>query len=140
VVGVARSGALIAGAARHTATTAAPVEMNFACALKSNGLVRYVSNLNQCKNTETKITIKPGPNKFCVQPGGSVRLVPNFNNCKPQTAQLILPPASGTVYFCAWNTTGVLRYVTDPSQCSPTNEFPVFVGPNDTAPNVTTTV
>ena len=133
------TGALIAGAAPQT-TTAAPVEMNFACALKSNGLMRYVSNLNQCKSTEDKVTIKPGPVKLCIQPGGSVRKVSNFNNCKPQTNQLTLPPSSGTVYFCAWNTTGVLRYVTTPSQCSPTNEFPVFVGPNDTAPAVTTTV
>src|SRR5437868_7236195 len=136
----ALSGALIAGAAPQT-TTVAPVEMNFACALKSNGLVRYVTNLNQCKNTETKVTIKPGPTRICIQPGGSVRYVTSFSSslCKQPAIQMTLP-TNGTVYFCAWNTTGVLRYVTDPSQCSPTNEFPVFVGPSDTAPAVTTTV
>src|SRR5436309_14633366 len=57
---------------------AAPVEMSFACALKSNGLMRYVSNLNQCKNTEIKVTIKPGPVKLCIQPSGSVRRVTDF--------------------------------------------------------------
>ena len=46
------SGALVAGATRDAGATAAPVEMNFACALKSNGLMRYVTNLNQCKNSE----------------------------------------------------------------------------------------
>src|SRR5207237_67544 len=101
-------------------------------------LMRYVSNLNQCKSTEEKVTINPGPIKLCIQPSGSVRKVANFANCKPPATQLTLPPTSGNVYFCAWNTTGVLRYVTDPSQCT-SNEFPVFVPPNDTAPAVTTT-
>ena len=43
---VAMSAALIAGAARDTATTVAPVEMNYACALKSNGLMSYVTSHN----------------------------------------------------------------------------------------------
>src|SRR5439155_1432202 len=51
---------------------------------------------------------------------------------------LTLPPASGTVYFCASNSTGQLRYVTSPAQCT-SNEFPVFVTPNDTAPSVLST-
>src|SRR5204862_6723318 len=42
-------------------------------------------------------------------------------------------------YFGAANSDGQLRYVASPSQCTAT-EFPVFVGPNDTAPAVTTTV
>jgi large repetitive protein len=86
------------------------------------------------------VTIKPGPVLICVQPDGSVRKVPNFNQtvCKPPAIDITLPPTSGNVYFCAWNTTGVLRYVTDPLQCT-SKEFPVFVSPNDTAPAVTTT-
>src|SRR5204863_8788031 len=129
--------ALAIGGAGASAT-AAPIEMNVACALKSNGLMRYVSNLNQCKSTEDKITIKPGPRSFCVNPDGTVRKIPPFQ-CKKPGVVLILPPASGTVYFCAWNTTGVLRYVTSPAQCT-ANEFPVFVGPADNAPTVLTTV
>ena len=115
--------------------------MNFACALKSNGLMRYVSNLNQCTRNEDRVTIKPGPVLLCLQPDGSVRKVSNFNSCRPPARQLTLPPASGTVYFCAANSTGVLRdNITDPSQCT-SSEFPVFVTPNDPdgAPSVTTT-
>src|SRR5215210_452705 len=56
------------GATALAVTT--PTEMNFACALKSNGLMRYVTNLNQCKKSEEKVTIKPGPVRTCVQPDG----------------------------------------------------------------------
>src|SRR5213595_1749755 len=105
--------ALVIGGAGANATQT-PIEMKFACALKSNGLMRYVSNLNQCKSTEDKVTIKPGPVLICVQPDGSVRKVPNFNQtiCKKPAIDITLPPTSGNVYFCANNTTGVLRYVT----------------------------
>src|SRR5947208_10121645 len=99
--------------------------------------MRYVSNLNQCKNTEEKITINPGPVSICIQPDGSVRKIPPFQ-CKKPGVVLTLPPTSGIVYFCAWNTTGVLCYVTNPSQCT-SKEFPVFVQPNDQAPSVTST-
>src|SRR2546423_968085 len=129
--------AVAVGVSRDAAATQVPVEMKFACALKSNGLMRYVSNLNQCKNTEDKITIKPGPWSVCVQPDGTTRKIPPFQCKKPGTV-LTLPPASGTVYFCAANSNGQLRYVTSPAQCT-SNEFPVFVSPNDTAPSVTTT-
>src|SRR5205085_8773487 len=125
-----------AGAAREQHATVAPVEMSYARALKSNGLMRYVTNLNQCKNTEDKITIKPGPLTLCVQPDGSTRKIPPAQCKKPGTL-LTLPPTSGTVYFCAANSTGVLRYVTSPAQCT-ASEFPVFVTPNDQAPSVVT--
>src|SRR5439155_22607504 len=74
-----------------------------------------------------------------VQPDGSVRFVANFSSslCKPPSIQITLP-ANGTTYFCAKTSTGVLRYVTSPSQCNST-EFPVFVGPADIAPSVSTT-
>jgi methionine-rich copper-binding protein CopC len=52
---------------------------------------------------------------------------------------VILPPTSGVVYFCATNGTGVLRWVSDPAQCT-SREFPVFVTPNDDPPAVTTTL
>jgi hypothetical protein len=39
--------------------------------------------------------------------------------CTPAGAFLLeLPPASGAVYFCAGIPSGVLRYVTDPAQCT----------------------
>src|SRR5690349_9476055 len=128
--------AFAAGGAVSSATTQ-PVEMKFACALKSNGLMRYVSSLSQCTKNETGVTVKPGPTLICVQPDGSVRKVPNFNQtiCKKPAIDITLPPTSGNVYFCANNSTGVLRYVTDPSQCTAT-ESPVFVSPNDAAPSV----
>src|ERR671924_1710059 len=117
-----------AGAAYDAAAAATPVEMNFACALKSNGLMRYVTNLNQCKKTEEKVTIHPGPITVCINPDGTVRKIPPYQCQKPGVV-LTLPPASGTVYFCAANSNGQLRYVTSPSQCT-SKEFPVFVGPN----------
>src|SRR5256885_9084093 len=129
--------AVVGGVSRDAAATQVPVEMKFACALKSNGLMRYVSALSQCKSTEDKVTIKPGPWSVCVQPDGTTRKIPPFQCKKPGTV-LTLPPASGTVYFCASNSTGQLRYVTSPAQCT-SNEFPVFVTPNDQAPSVTST-
>src|SRR6266516_6898654 len=138
LVTVALMAVAVVGVVSHDAgATQVPVEMKFACALKSNGLMRYVSNLNQCKNSEEKVTIKPGPISLCVQPDGTVRKIPPFQCKKPGTV-LTLPPASGTVYFCASNSTGQLRYVTSPAQCT-SNEVPVFVTPNNQAPSVTST-
>src|ERR671927_1031432 len=129
--------AVAVGVSRDAGATQAPIEMKFACALKSNGLMRYVSNLNQCKSTEDKVTIKPGPWSLCIQPDGTVRKIPPFQ-CKKPGVVLTLPPASGTVYFCASNLNGQLRFVTSPSQCT-AKEFPVFVTPNDNPPAVATT-
>src|ERR1051325_10466249 len=99
--------------------TQQPIEMNFACALKSNGVMRYVSNLNQCKKTEDAVTIRPGPTRVCIQPSGSVRYVTSFSSslCKPPATQLTLP-SNNTEYFCVSNSTGVLRKVTSPAQCT----------------------
>src|ERR671927_345143 len=128
--------AVAVGVSRDASATQVPIEMKFACTLKSNGLMRYVSNLNQCKSTEDKITIKPGPITVCINPDGTTRKIPPYQCQKPGVV-LTLPPASGTVYFCASNTNGQLRYVTSPSQCT-SKEFPVFVTPNDQAPTVVT--
>jgi hypothetical protein len=123
-VGAISAGALV-GIGSDAVAETTPQPMDFACALKSNGLMRYVTEQDPCKKSEQSVTIKPGV-LTCVQPDGSVRKVSNFANCKPPAVQLTLPPASGTVHFCAANSTGVLRYVTDPSQCT-SSEFPVFV-------------
>ena len=129
--------AVAVGVSRDAAATQQPVEMKFACTLKSNGLMRYVSNLNQCKATEDKVTIKPGPITVCVNPDGTTRKIPPYQCQKPGVV-LTLPPASGTVYFCAANSTGQLRYVTSPIQCTAI-EFPVFVGPNSRPAPTTST-
>src|SRR5207244_2381350 len=121
--------AVAGGVSRDAAATQAPIEMNFACSLKSNGLMRYVSNLNQCKSTEDKVTIKPGPISLCIQPDGSVRKIPPFQ-CKKPGVVLTIPPASWAVYLTATTSSGVLRYFTSPAQCDAT-ESPVFVGRNE---------
>src|ERR671934_195747 len=115
--------AIVGMVSRDARATQSPVEMNFACALKSNGLMRYVSNLNQCKGTEIKVTIHPGPITVCVNPDGTVRKIPPYQCQKPGVV-LTLPPASGTVYFCAANTNGQLRYVTPGSGYSVSETVP----------------
>src|SRR5689334_1110926 len=84
---------LIAAAA--SSATQTPVEMKFACALKSNGLMRYVSNLNQCKSTDIKVDIHAGPTiSLCINPDGSVRDIPP-RQCKKPGVVLTIPPATG---------------------------------------------
>src|ERR671937_152095 len=78
------------------------------------------------------VTIHPGPITVCINPDGTVRKIPPYQCQKPGVV-LTLPPAGGTVYFCAANSNGQLRYVTSPSQCT-SKEFPVFVIPNNTPP------
>lgn len=128
-------GSVVALPPASQAAAPAPTELAYACALKSNGQMRVVTSTAQCGKNETRLTIKPGPVLVCVQPSGSARYVTSFKDCKPPALQLTLPPASGTVYFCADNATRVLRYVTDPSQCTAT-ETPYVVTPNDAAPTV----
>jgi methionine-rich copper-binding protein CopC len=126
--------------AELTASAAAtPTEMRFACALKSTGLMRYVANLNRCKDSERKVTFKPGPVRVCVKADGSVRRGASFSDCPRSATRLTLPPTSGTTYFCADDETGLLRKVGNPSRCT-REEFAVFVSPNDAAPSVSSTL
>lgn len=113
-------------------------EMSFACALKSNGLLRAVTSLSECKGNETKVTVKPGPVTVCVQPSGSSRLASRPRDCSSPAFVVTLPPLSGTVYFCAALPSGTLRYVTSPGSCL-SGEVQVQVTPNDAAPVVTAT-
>ena len=115
-----------------------PGDLSYACALKSNGLLRAVSSLSECKGNETKVTVKPGPQTLCIQPSGSTRLAENARDCKGPATTLTVPPTSGTVYFCAAVPSGRLRYVTGPAQCL-ADEVQVQSGPNDAAPSVTST-
>lgn len=132
--------AIVAALLSPLASTADPVpeELVYACALKSNGTVRMVDTATACGKNETLVTFKPGPVLLCVQPSGSVRVVSSFSKCKPPATKLTVPPVSGTVYFCAAVPSGVLRWVSDPSQCT-ASEKPVQITPNDAAPTVTAT-
>jgi hypothetical protein len=127
---------LAPGGSASAAPTAG--ELSYACALKSNGLLRAVSSLSECKSNETKVTLKPGPATVCIQPTGSTRLATKPKDCKSPATSLTLPPLSGTVYFCAALPSGTLRYVTGPGQCLD-GEVQVQVTPNDAAPRVTST-
>ena len=116
-----------------------PTELQYACALKSNGTLRLVEGPGGCGKKETLITFKPGPVQLCVQPSGSVRAVTSFRDCRPPATQLTVPPTTGATYFCAAAGSGVLRWVGDPGECLPT-ELALQVTPNDDAPTVASTV
>jgi VCBS repeat-containing protein len=113
-----------------------PVQMNFACALKSNGLMAYVTSPTQCTSNETAVTIVPGPHFVCIHTDKSVFLVASLSSCPvpKNLAALTLPPSSAPVYFCASNGSGVLAYTTDPSLCNTSKQFPVVVPVPHTAP------
>ena len=103
---------LAPGGSASAAPTAG--ELSYACALKSNGLLRAVGSLSECKGNETRVTLKPGPHTVCIQPSGSTRLATKPKDCKAPATLLTLPPLSGTVYFCAALPSGTLRFVTGP--------------------------
>ena len=117
----------------------APTELTFACALKSNGQMRWVQSLSSCSKKDTRVTVKPGPTRVCIQPSGSTRYVTSFSGCRPPATALTLPPTSGTVYFCAAAGSGVLRFVTDPSLCL-AGETPLQATPNDAAPTLSSSL
>lgn len=110
-------------------------ELTGACVLKSNGLLRAATTSSDCKKSETFVAFKPGPVLVCVQPSGSTRKVDRLSLCKPPAQGVVLPPASGTVYFCVTTSTGAIRWVADPSQCV-SGETAYGVTPNDDAPTL----
>lgn len=93
----------------------APVQMKYACAAKSSGLLRYASSPRQCTSRETVVTISPGPVHMCVYFNFYVVKVPSLIDCSPAVGGklLTLPPVSGPVYFCVSD----LTYATSPGQC-----------------------
>ena len=54
------------GVLGSASASSTPVQMNYACALKSNGLMRYASSPAQCGKNWTAVTILPGPVYACV--------------------------------------------------------------------------
>ncbi len=110
-------------------SAAAPTQMSYACALKSGGLLRYVTSTSKCLKAETPVTISPGPNYVCIHQNDFAYLVSSLNSCPvpKNKAALTLPPSSSPDYFCAVAIIGTLTYATDPKKCLPIIEFPVVV-------------
>ncbi len=113
-------------------------ELTYACALRSNGLLRAVVEVTGCKPAERLVTFKPGPTYVCVQPSGSARWVGSLTQCRPPALRLTLPPTSGQAWFCVTIGTRAIRYVTEPAQCS-SGETLYQIGGNDGAPTLVST-
>src|SRR5215472_11495544 len=120
---IGRAGA----SASASPVSATPVQMNFACALKSNGLMSYVRSPRDCIFNEKAVTIAPGPVFVCVHSNNSVHQVAALSDCPTPANRLALTlPPRTVVYFCAADGSGVLTYTTKPSRCTST-QFPVMV-------------
>ena len=106
----------------------APVQMRFACALKSDGLMRYVTSPSKCTRFETRVTIVPGPHYACVHRHGLAFLVAALKDCPTpkNRVALRLPPSARPVFFCALRASGLLTYTTQPEECERLR-FPVVV-------------
>lgn len=101
-------------------------QLRYACAQKSNGLMRAASSPDDCrKKQETAVTIWPGPTTLCIQPDGSVRRFTSAKSCmgtKPAGTKLVVPSTTGeAVYFCA-PSSGVLRRVDASTACLSTEQ------------------
>jgi large repetitive protein len=96
------------------------VQMHYACALKTNGLMSYVSKPSQCTKGESRIKIAPGPVYACLHPNRTVHEVAAASDCTaPEGVRVLtLPPSAAPVYFCAAIGTGVLTFTTHPDQCA----------------------
>ncbi|RXZ48640.1 cadherin repeat domain-containing protein [Agromyces fucosus] len=101
-------------------------QLRYACAQKSNGLLRVASSAGDCRTKqETPVTIWPGPTALCTQPDGSVRRFASAKSCmgaKPAGTLLVVPTTNGQpVYFCA-PSSGVLRRVNASTVCLSTEQ------------------
>ncbi|UOQ90153.1 Ig-like domain-containing protein [Agromyces endophyticus] len=97
------------------------MQLRYACAQKSNGLMRAASAPGDCRpKQETAVAIWPGPTTLCIQPDGSVRRYVSAKSCtgtKPAGTKLVVPTTNGQpVYFCA-PSSGVLRRVSASTAC-----------------------
>lgn len=109
-------------------------QLRYACAQKSNGLMRAASSPGDCRpKQETAVTIWPGPTSLCIQPDGSVRRYSSAKSCtktKPAGTLLVVPTTTGEpVYFCA-PSSGVLRRVSAATACL-TGEQRYVIGNHD---------
>ena len=108
------------------------IQLRFACAQKSNELLRVASATGDCRpKQETPVAIWPGPTSLCIQPDGSVRRFTSTKACtgmKPP-GTIIVVPSMTPVYFCA-PSSGVLRRVSGPTSCSSTEQLYVISNHN----------
>lgn len=101
-------------------------QLRYACAQKSNGLMRAASSPGDCRpKQETLVTIWPGPTVLCIQPDGSVRRFTSAKSCtgaKPAGTVFVVPTTNGQpVTFCA-PSSGVLRRVSASTACLSTEQ------------------
>jgi hypothetical protein len=141
---ISAAAAVVMPKANASPAPPAPVQLNYACALKSSGLLRYVTSTAKCARNESPVTVAPGPHYVCVDRFGLVYLVASPDKCTParDLSTLTLPSSAGPVYFCALRAIGTLTRTTSPGRCSPFIEFPVVVAAPQPAPvlsNIETT-
>src|SRR6185437_4539605 len=117
-----------------SASTPRVRQMNFACALKSNGLMSYLqwpppsapgSRPHCASQNQSLVRITPGPVHVCVHGDHEVFLIAAPSSCRKQAGDvtaLTLPPPKNPVYFCASDRTDVLTHPTKPRRCN-VNQF-----------------
>jgi len=113
-------------------------ELTGVCVPRSNGLMRAATGPADCGRNERYRAIKPGPVVVCVQPSGSARVVGSIAECRRPSVAIVLPPSSGSVWFCAAVDDRRLRWVGAASGCH-RDEVALVVTPNDSAPTVVST-
>ena len=117
--------------------------MTLACALKGNGLLKYVASASGCSSKQGTL-VRLGvssPVSLCRQPDGSVRLIPP-RDCTKASGTMFTIPSNTPAYFCVnLSSGGALRYVSEPSRCTSTETAFVVVNhaPTDIALNPTPT-
>ncbi len=93
-----------------------PADLQYACAKKSNGLMRAATSPADCNpKTENVVTFSvASPVTLCAKPDGSVR-----RGACSGAGTTFTAPAATPAYFCADTSNGnVLRKVADPASCS----------------------
>ena len=95
-----------------------PVPLQYACAQKSNGLMRAATSPSQCNSKkENVVTFSVvAPVTLCLKPDGSVRL----GACSG-AGTTVTVPSNTPRYFCAdmSSSAKTLKWVADPASCPP---------------------
>ncbi len=113
-----------------------PVQMIYACAQKSNGLMSFLQGpaagrpALRCAKDQQRVKIAPGPVYTCVHPDHLTYLVAAAGDCQPRPTnrrELTLPPLSYLAHFCASDLTRVLAYRPNVPHKCPRGQFGVVV-------------
>jgi hypothetical protein len=116
VVGVILGAVFVGGITRAASTVDPPAPFQYACAQKSNGLMRAATGPGQCDSRkETAVTFRVTSQvTVCVKPDRSVRL----GACSGPGTTLRIP-ANTPAYFCADMSSNAktLMGVSDPATC-----------------------